>query len=133
MTKTANREVAFLSKSPDTTGDGDIRWIGFKASSITGEEKEFWWWRNYSDSLENLKAFCGALLSQRLIEAQVGPAVDLHESLAAKSKVHIIPETDKGKPVYGVYIESKHRPMFNFMLAMEGLKMPKNVKEGWAR
>ena|SRR3989338_350472 len=133
MIKAANREVAFLSRCPDTTGDGDIRWIGFKASSIAGEEKEFWWWRNYSDSLENLKAFCGALLAQRLIEAQVGPAVDLHKSAAVKSKIHIIAETDEGKPVYGVYIESKHRPMFNFMLAMKGLKMPKNVKEGWAR
>lgn len=130
MTETVNRKVAFLGKGPDPTGDGNIRWIGFRAPSITGEKKEFRWWKNYSGSLDNLKAFCGAILSQHLIEAQVGPAVDLHKSLATKPKVHIVPKTDEGKPVYGVYIESKHRLMFSYLMDLRGLKIPKNVKEG---
>lgn len=125
------RHVAFLGEYADTTGDGNIRWVGFKAPSVTGEEKEFWWWRNYADTIDNAKVFCGSLLAQRLIEAQIGPAIDLHKSSQASGHVEIIAATDENKPVYGIFVESKHRPMFNFMLGMQGLKMPKKVKEGW--
>lgn len=128
-----SRQVAFLGEAADTTGDGNIRWVGFKAPSVTGEEKEFWWWRNFPDFIDQAKVFCGSLLAQRLIEAQVGPAIDLHKSSQARGHIEVITATDKGKPVYGIYIESTHRPMFNFMLSMEGLKMPKRVKEGWGR
>lgn len=128
-----SRRVNFLAEHPDTTGDSNIRWIGFKALSVTGKEEEFWWWRNYADTLDNLKVFCGSLLAQRLIEAQIGPAIDLHKSSQASGHVKVISATDEGKPVHGIYIEAKHRPMFNFMFSMEGLKMPKNVKEGWGR
>jgi hypothetical protein len=128
-----NRKVEFLSEGPNTAPrdeGGNIRWIGFRAVSITGEEKEFWWWRNFTDTIENLKAFCGSLLAQRLIEAQIGPAVDLFKSSQTTGEVRVFSKVKK-KPAYGIYIEAKHRPMFDFMLAMEGLEMPKTVKEGF--
>lgn len=85
MTDSVDREVAFLSEGPDTSDEHDsIQWIGFRGISVTGESKEFWWWRNCPGPLNILKVFCGALLAQRLIEAQIGPAIDLSGSLSTK-------------------------------------------------
>lgn len=125
------RKVEYLSKGPNTTGDGDIRWVGFKATSITGEEKEFWWWTNAADSIDDLRTLCGSLLAERLIEAQIGPGVDLSKSSQQTGKVTLV-EKHKGKPVYGIYVESKHRPMFNFMISLHGLKRKATVPEGWS-
>lgn len=121
MGEKISREVVFLGEYADTTGDGKIRWIGFKALSITGEEKEFLWWRNFCDTLDNLKAFCDLLFEKRGIEARIGPAINLGKSSQASGHVEVIPSTDKGESVYGIYVESKHRLMFNFMLAIKGL------------
>ncbi len=90
---------------------GDVKWVGFRSSSITGERKEFWWWTNAVD-LDKIKRICGALLAQQLIEAQVGPAVDLSKSSADRNHIETLATTNT--PVYGIYIEKKKRVGINF-------------------
>ena len=125
-----NRKVVFL-RDYDATAGGEIRWIGFRSPSITGEKKEFIWWSNFADTIDKGKKFCGALLSQWSIEAQIGPALDLNISLKSE-KIHLLPKEkiDAGSEAitYGIYIESDRRVGFNFGMMVRGAEILENMK-----
>lgn len=114
------REVVYgITEAPNTDAlsRGErIPWVGFIAKSRFGGAKKFLWWRNFS-----LKSGCQTTCEQLFwrfgIEAQVGPALDL-DSTRKIGKVCLIEDCR----IYGIYIEEKCRPGFNFFFGIQRLR-----------
>lgn len=115
----------YMREAGDTTGDGNIRWIGMEAYAPDGQIKDFLWWRNFKAgdlNKEKARHDTAAFITRLKLEAEtdsaIGPAIDLSESNSKTGKVKVIEEQE----VYGVYVEAEKRPMFNFMTMMQGVK-----------
>lgn len=123
----------YLKKMPDTTGDGEIKWIGMEAYGFDGQIKEFLFWRNFgadgdlSDELarHDAAAFIARVHLERGAEAAIGFPINIGDSNPQSGEVKIVEETG----VFGVYIESRLRPMFNFFTAMNGIKGEAELRE----
>lgn len=116
MADNTKRKVEFLLEAQDTTGEGNIRWIGFKARSISGEEKNFLWWKNPDAPIEIGRAMCDLLLLRHGIEAKIGPAVDLENS----KDIGIVYTIDS-EGAYGIYVEAESRPHLTHIIMMIAL------------
>lgn len=115
----------YMREAGDTTGDGNIRWIGMEAYAPDGQIKDFLWWRNFKvGDFSNERArydaatFVARLKIEMGAESAIGPAIDLYGSNSETGHVKTVDEPE----VYGVYVEADKRPMFNFMTAMRGVK-----------
>ena len=116
MAKETERKVEFLLEAPDTTGQGDIEWIGFRTTSISGEEKNFLWWKNPDVPIEVGKGICDLLMVKHGIEAKIGPAVDL-----ARSKEDGIVCLIDSEGAYGIYVEAESRPHLTHIMMITTL------------
>src|SRR3989344_6910985 len=72
---------------------------GFISKTVTGEEKDFFHWRNSRWELNKLTKFCSLLYLVLGVEIQVGPAVDA-KHLVKTNEVKIL------KNAFGLYVES---------------------------
>jgi O-acetyl-ADP-ribose deacetylase len=114
----------YLVTAGDTTGSGDIQWIGMKAYDLGGEVRDFLWWRNFQVNLNNKKgrhdaaSFIARLKLEADAESAIGLPVDLHSSDQRRNYVAVVEDPK----LSGVYIEAQKRPMFNFMTMMNGVR-----------
>lgn len=121
------RQVLFLRPYLEKYGSKE-KWIGFRSTSIDGKQKKFLYWTNFADSLDQIRAACGAILLELDAEAQIGPAIDLKKSLATGT-VHVVSHDDKGDQLYGIYVEAGRRTGFNFFVNIRGLESLKFAKK----
>jgi hypothetical protein len=87
------------------------KWIGFIGSSRGGREKVYIWARNTTSSFREVQSYCKSLYLHHKIEVQIGPAII--NPLDTDGQIEIMMEFE-GQPVLGIYVESKHRPFFNW-------------------
>ncbi len=106
-------------------------WIGIDAYGLDGGLKQFLWWTNISNGLEeevdryHAAAFIARLKLEMDAEAAIGPAINLSESSRETGKVGVINETES----FGVYIEIDKRAMFNFFAMMKGVKSEAKLRK----
>ena len=117
----------YIIEAPDTDpspGRETIKWIGMKAYSTEREIKDFLWWKNLligdlnDDKIRTDAAkLIAAVKLKRGADMAVGLPIDLGKSSSRTGYVEIIKEPH----LYGLYVESKSRPMFNLMVSLENL------------
>ncbi len=120
----------YLVEAFDTSGDGDIKWIGMQAFASDSTIRDFLLWRNFkAGNLEDeqvrrdLAAFIARVKIEMDADVAIGKPVDIWASDPQSEKVAIIGEDIIGEEgVYGVYVEADKRPMFNFSVAMRGVR-----------
>lgn len=123
-------EPKYLVEAFDTYGDGDIKWIGMQAFAPDGTIRDFLLWRNFqAGNLEDeqvrrdLAAFVARMKMEMDADVAIGKPVDIWSSDPESGKVVVIGEDVIGEEgIYGVYVEADKRPMFNFSVAMSGVK-----------
>lgn len=123
-------EPKYLLEAGDTSGDGNIGWIGMQAYAADGTVKDFLLWRNFmggdlgdEQNRRHLAAFVARMKLETDADIAIGKPVDIWSSDPIGGKVAIIGEDVLGEEgLYGVYVEAPRRPMFNFMTAMRGVK-----------
>jgi hypothetical protein len=115
----------YIVEAPSTVTDERIKWVGMDAYGLDGQLKPFLWYRNYSlgDLTDKTDRYNAAALVARIklemdAEAAIGPAIDLHRS---DSETGFVKQIDE-PAYYGLYIEAPKRPIFNFRVAMNGIK-----------
>ncbi|MEK6908729.1 MAG: hypothetical protein AABX23_01615 [Nanoarchaeota archaeon] len=115
----------YMGEAPDTTNDGNIRWIGVKAYGLSGKVEDFLWWRNFKVGNLNderarheAAAFIARLKIGMNTDSAFGRALDLSNCDQATGRVAASNE----RGLYGVYVEAEKRPLFNFMTMMNGLE-----------
>ncbi len=120
----------YLQETRDTTGSGNIKWIGVRAYGLDQELGDFLWWRNFKGDLNdstdryNTAAFVARLRLETGAEVVIGPAIDLSGSNLRKNYVATVEESN----VLGVYVEADKRPMFNFMTMMDSVRSEAELK-----
>ena len=73
-------KAEYLREAGDTTGSGNIQWIGVKSYGLDQELGDFLWWRNFKGDLNNptdrynTAAFVARLKLEAGAEAVIGPA-----------------------------------------------------------
>jgi hypothetical protein len=112
--------------------DETIKWIGMKAYSMDREIKDFLWWKNFlmgdlkDDKIRTDAARVIAAIKLKMeADLAIGLPIDLEKSNSRTGYVEVI----KKPHLYGVYVESKNRPMFNFMVEFENLSEAVNEKD----
>ena len=107
-------------------GFGGEKWDGVSAYALDGQINEFLWWRNVEvKDLNNEKsrydvaAFIARVKIQKNVESVIGPAIDLSKSNFEKEHIEIFGDSSL---LYGVYVESNHRHMFNLSMMLGGLR-----------
>ena len=117
-------KAEYLREAKDTTGNGNIQWIGVRAYDIDQELGDFLWWKNFRSNLNNptdrynTAAFIARLKLETDVRAVIGPAVDLQDSNQRGDYVATVKEPN----VLGIYVEADKRPMFNFMSRTDGIR-----------
>lgn len=112
-----------ISNKPDSSDSGNfVGWVG-----VCTRGKNFIWWANTSDTLDNLVVFFTNLFLVKGIEAAVGQGIHFENA----DNIHVHPEN-----IRGVYIEERYRTAFTLELNLGGLPKPeatmaKNVNR-WA-
>jgi|GEM_PF-938692 len=120
----------YLVEAGDTTGSGNIGWIGMKAYDLDGQIRDFLWWRNFQVNLNDQRgrydaaAFITRLKLETEAESAIGLPIDLSSSNQRRNYVAVV----KDPSLCGVYIEAQKRPMFNFMSMMNGVKSEKELR-----
>jgi hypothetical protein len=123
-------QLHYLTEMGNTSLDSDgssIRWIGMRTYAPDRQVKDFLWWNNFDlqGDLRDEKAryhaasFITRLKVEHQTDAAIGLPVDLVNCNEARNHIALV-----NKPnLYGVYIETPKRQMFNFMLmGVSGLK-----------
>src|SRR3989344_1375932 len=129
-------QPCYLTKMGNTSIDSDgssIRWIGMQAYGLSGQLKDFLWWRNFkagnlnrNPTRQEVSAFITRLYLEMEAEAAIGLPIDLHSSDQSRDYVAIV----KDNGVYGVYVQADKRQMFNFMTMMKGIRSEEELRRG---
>lgn len=115
----------YLDNSSDVNLDKSWKsrkWIGVQTNSIDNTIKDFFWWRNFEfgdlnnyDSRNEAVSFLTSLYFRMGVEATIGKAINILKSNPEKNIIKTMNEPD----IYGVYIQSNKRRLFEFKFLKE--------------